>query len=267
LKQFLLVLFSVVVLIVAFLAFTHVSPFYGAYRHVRAFGTFLVGPTTKAFHSFFALFGDLFDRYVLLLHLKEENMELRKKVERMELELQRLHSIENENRRLRELLEFKERSPFVLLPARVTGEDVKSLFRSILIDRGNRHGVREKMVVISPKGLVGISIEASYWHTKVLTLNDFHFSVDGVIEEKNIRGIVEGLGSANLKMKYVLKKQDVQVGDRVVTSGRDGLYPRGIPIGVVVAISPSTSEIFLDIDLAPYVDLSTLSEVFVVTKW
>lgn len=258
--------FSIILLVLAFLLFTHVSPFYGGYCRLKSFTTSIIGPPTKVLHTFLGLFHTALDRYVFLLHLKEENLALRKRVESMELELQRLHSIENENRRLRELLEFRQTSPFSLVPARIIGEDVKSWFQSILIDKGKKHGVKEKMVVISPKGIVGVSIEAGFWHTKVLTLNDVHFSADGIIEEKSIRGIVEGTGSTGLKMKFVSKKENVQVGDRIVTSGRDGLYPRGLPIGVVVGTNSITSDIFLDVDVAPYVDLRTLSEVFVLTR-
>ena len=114
-----------------------------------------------------------------------------------------------------------------MIAARVIGEDVMNWFKCIIIDKGQSSGIRERMPVVTPAGLVGQTVEVNKWHTKVMIINDTNSAVDIYVAGKHTRGIVEGTGQRILKLKYVLKNDDLEVGDRLITSGKDGIYPKG----------------------------------------
>jgi rod shape-determining protein MreC len=128
-----------------------------------------------------------FSNYINLINTKKENNELKIQLDTVRMENQKLHELEKENARLKALLGFMEKKPNTMIAARVTGEDLKNWFRSIIIDKGKEQGVRVKMPVITPKGIVGQAVEVDRWHSKVMIINDTNSSIDVNIEGK-IRG-------------------------------------------------------------------------------
>ncbi len=96
-------------------------------------------------------------------------------------------------------------------------------FKCIVIDKGQTAGIRVKMPVITDAGLVGQTVEVNRWHTKVMIINDTNSAVDTYVTGKHIRGIAEGTGKRTLKLKYVLKNDEISVGDRLITSGKDAI--------------------------------------------
>ena len=122
-----------------------------------------------------------------------------------------------------------------MVAARVIGEDVMNWFKCIIIDKGRNPGIKEKMPVVTPAGVVGQAVEVDRWHTKVMIINDTNSAVDVYSTGKQTRGILEGTGQTVLKLKYVLKNEEVEVGDRLITSGKDAIYPKGLPIGIVIS--------------------------------
>jgi len=122
------------------------------------------------------------------------------------------------------------------------------------------------MPVITPKGIVGQAVEVDKWHSKVMVINDTNSSIDVNIDGKNTRGLLEGTGQNILKLKYVIKNDAIEIGDKLFTSGKDGIFPQGIPVGIVMTVNRSKAGIFSDIDVMPYNDFKQLDEVLLIKK-
>jgi len=122
------------------------------------------------------------------------------------------------------------------------------------------------MPVVTPKGIVGQVVEVDLWHAKVMVLNDTNSSIDVNVEGKNTRGLLEGTGQNTVKLKYVIKNDDIEIGDKLVTSGKDGIYPKGIPAGIVITANRNKAGIFADIDVMPYNNFRQLEEVLLIKK-
>jgi rod shape-determining protein MreC len=208
----------------------------------------------------------LLENYVALIDVKRKNGDLRKRLDAMETENQKIVELEKENERLKGLLELKAKRPRDLVAAHVIGEDVINWFKCIIIDKGRESGIREKMPVITPAGLVGQAVEVNRWHTKVMIVNDTNSAVDIYVTGKHTRGIVEGTGQTILKLKYVLKNDNIEVGDRLITSGKDAIYPKDLPLGIVTAVHKNRPGLFADIDVMPFNNFRKLDEVLVVKK-
>ncbi len=154
-----------------------------------------------------------------------------------------------------------------MIAARVIGEDVTNWFKCVVIDKGSSYGVRERMPVITPAGVVGQAVEVSRWHTKVMVVNDTNSAVDVYVSGRQSRGILTGTGQTALKLKYVLKNDEIEVGDALITSGKDRIYPRGIAAGIVINVNKNMPGLFADVDVMPYNNFKKLDEVLVVKRW
>ncbi|MEN6616132.1 MAG: rod shape-determining protein MreC [Syntrophorhabdus sp.] len=210
--------------------------------------------------------GGVFDTYFNVISAKKENRELKEKYDKLYVENQKLVEIERENARLRKLLDFAQKKPNTMIAAGVIGEDLKNWFRCVIIDKGSKQNVRQKMPVVTPKGIVGQVVEVDPWHAKVMVLNDANSSIDVNVEGKNTRGLLEGTVQNTVKMKYVTKNDDIEIGDKLVTSGKDGVYPKGIPAGIVITANKNKAGIFVDIDVMPYNNFRQLDEVLLIRK-
>jgi rod shape-determining protein MreC len=164
------------------------------------------------------------------------------------------------------LLGFMEKKPNTLIAAKVIGEDLKNWFRCIIIDKGKSQGLREKMPVITPKGIVGQVVVIDQWHSKVMIINDTNSSIDVNIDGKSTRGLLEGTGQNILKLKYVIKNDAIEIGDKLFTSGKDGIFPKGIPAGIVMTVDRNKAGIFADIDVMPFNNFKQLDEVLIIKK-
>ena len=197
---------------------------------------------------------------------RKENYELKKRLETLELENQRIPELDNENKRLKTILNLMEQRKGSMIVARVIGEDIKNWYKCIIIDKGSDFGVKEKMPVVTPKGLVGQAVEVDRWHSKVMVINDTNSSVDVFVEGKNTRGMLEGTGQSTLKLKYIVKNDEIEIGDKLVTSGKDGIYPKGWPTGIVITVNRGKAGIFTDVDVMPYNNFKRLDEVLIVKR-
>jgi len=206
----------------------------------------------------------LFQGYANLINVRTENADLRRKLSSLQIDSQKIPQLREENIRLRELLQLVEQKPKTMMAARVIGEDLRDWFKCIIIDRGLGAGVKEKMPVITAKGLVGQAVEVTRWYTKVMVVNDANSSVDVYVEGKETRGILEGAGQTLLKLKYVKKNDEIAIGDKLVTSGKDNIYPKGLPAGIVTAVNREKPGIFADMDVMPFNDFRKLQEVLIL---
>jgi rod shape-determining protein MreC len=152
------------------------------------------------------------------------------------------------------------------MAATVIGLDTTGGFRAVTIDRGSQHGLHQNMAVISSKGVVGRIVDQtpSMYASKVQLLIDRSAGVGGIIERTKAGGVVVGQeGDPPLRMDFVSNLADVKVGDRVVSSGLDGIYPRGFAIGVVEKVA-NGAKLYKDIQIRPAVDFSAVQNVLIV---
>jgi len=198
-----------------------------------------------------------------VVRARGENVALRARVRLLEQELDRLAEVGLENGRLRALLDFRETLQGDLLTARVVGRDASDVSRTLTIDRGESDGVVRGAAVLAPQGVVGQVFLVSRHAARVLLVSDHNSGIDAFVQRTRARGIVQGTVDAGCALKYVKRTEDVQVGDTLVTSGLDGIFPKGMPIGRVTAIDKRGQGLFQSADVAPRVDFDQLEEVLV----
>lgn len=199
--------------------------------------------------------------------LYSEHAELAKRVESLEREMIDKMELEKENERLRKLLDFKKPIPGKTIPARVIGVDLAPWKRTILLDKGTHHGVKTKMAVVSAEGLVGRVVEAASHSARAILLPDPESRVSAILQEGRDLGVAEGDGSSLLRMTHVAREASLKVGDRVLTSGLGGIYPKGIPIGIVEMVGTEKTGLELFLTVKPFVDFSKLEEVLCVNSF
>jgi rod shape-determining protein MreC len=265
-KSTLVIITALLLLALSFLLFTDITVFKKGYSRAKFYLADGVGPVLKAMGAPLRSVDYVIENYINLIDVRKKNVELKKKIEAAELESQKIVELEKENERLKGLLGLVEQRPNEMIAAHVIGEDVINWFKCIIIDKGKDSGIRQKMPVVTPVGVVGQAVDVNKWHTKVMIINDTNSAVDAYVAGKHTRGIVVGTGETVLKLKYVLKNDDIEAGDRLITSGKDAIYPKGLALGIVTAINKNKPGLFSDIDVMPFNNFKKLDEVLVVKK-
>jgi rod shape-determining protein MreC len=208
--------------------------------------------------------------YVALRGSHEQAQALSVKVVALELERQRLRGVEGEAERLRKLLGFAEQgAPRHYVGGRVIGIRLGTVGRQLLtIDRGSADGIAPMMPVVVAEGVVGRVHAVAGRSADVLVLTDLNSSIAVRVDRTRARANVRGTGKPDLcRLDYALRTEDVIEGDPVVTSGTDGVFPRGLPVGKVTQLDRHGHGLFQDAKVVPAVDVTRLEEVLVVTSW
>lgn len=203
-------------------------------------------------------------RYFSLISVSEENERLKKVLESALERGHRCDEIELANHRLRALLEFQVTMDQKTVAGEIIGKDPSPWFRSIIINKGKRDGLRPSLPVIVPAGVVGIVTDVSDRYAKVLMMIDQNSAVDAVVQRNRARGMVRGEARDICSLEYVLYHHDIVEGDIVVTSGLDGVFPKGLRIGTISQVTKKNSGIFQEIIVTPFVDFETIEEVMVI---
>jgi rod shape-determining protein MreC len=201
--------------------------------------------------------------YAGLRGLKSQNDALTRDLEAAQIALQQQRALADRTRSLERLLDLRDRSKLNTLAAEIIAAGATSDFRTLTIDKGTREGVRADMAVIAPAGVVGRVVMPSTRAAKVQLLVDRNAAAGALIERSRAQGVVTGGGDDRLRMDYVSEVADVIVGDLVVTSGIDGIYPKGYVIGQVESVEKSGTA-YKTITVKPAVDFTSLEEVLVV---
>ncbi|HEU4345652.1 MAG TPA: rod shape-determining protein MreC [Candidatus Binatia bacterium] len=195
---------------------------------------------------------------------RSENERLRKRIQDLEVERNRLLEAEATNQRLQELLDFRSQLPSGSVTATIIGNSASSWFQSCLLDKGSAAGVRKGMAVVTPLGVLGQVIAVSEHSAKVLLLTDPNSGVDVLVQRTRTRGIVSGSLDSGTILKYVKRSEDIQEGDRLITSGVDGVFPKGLLVGSVTKVQKQHLGLFQLIEVLPAVVSSRTEEVLVV---
>lgn len=209
---------------------------------------------------------EFFQNYVFLLNTREQNNLLLEQNRRLLGQIAQLRESKEENERLKKILKFQEDFAIKTTVARVIAKDVTTEFRSVRINRGSDQGIRKNMAVLTHDGVVGRVLRVTAQTADVVTLLDFQSAVDVVVERSRARGIVAGLSDQLCELKYALRTDDIQVGDILVSSGLGGIFPKGVPVGVVSRVNKKPFGITQEVEVRPSVDFARLEEVMVVTQ-
>jgi rod shape-determining protein MreC len=209
---------------------------------------------------------DVWWRYLFLASVAKENQRLLQELGESRQKIIQQRELELENQRLRELLEFKRSLPSPAVPAEIIGKDPSAWFKTVIIDKGRADGLRRGMPVVSALGVVGQIIEVSGRQSRLMLIIDRNSGADALVQRTRARGIVKGTSQDECYLDYVLHADDVRVGDLVVTSGYDGVYPKGLLIGTVGAVDFKGGDFFKEIQITPAVDFDRLEEVLVILE-
>ncbi len=209
---------------------------------------------------------ELWDGYVALQDVHEENHRLRRETELLREENNRLREFAVTAERLGALLQFKEQQRFESVGARVIGKDATNWYQAILLDKGESDGVEVEMGVVTPAGVVGRVVKTTLSTAVVLLLTDPNNAVAGLVQRTRDEGIVEGTSQRGVRIKHIPLLSGVREGDWIVTSGLVGGFPRGLPIGTVTKIEKEEGELFQVAEVDAAVNFAKLEEVLVITK-
>ncbi len=207
-----------------------------------------------------------FQNYVYLLHTRTENETLIEENRKLLKSIAALRETEQENLRLRKLLDFQEKFEFKSVVARVVARDTSTDFRLIRINRGERAGIQKNMPVVTNEGAVGRVLRTTADTADIVTILDLLSAIDTIDERSRAPGVVEGFTDDTCQLRYVLRTDDFQPGDTLVSSGLGGVFPKGIPVGVVTKVEKKAFGISQHVEVAPSVQFSKLEEILVVTE-
>lgn len=202
--------------------------------------------------------------YFALQQVRSENEQLKQQVADLRVRLQQERGLAQQSQSLQKLLELKTGTALSTTGANVIAGGASPEFRTMTIDKGTRDGLHADMAVIAPAGIVGRVIQPSGRASKVQLLIDRNAAAGALIERTRAQGVVLGTGADELRMDYVAGSADVKAGDIVVTSGIDGIYPKGFVIGQIQSVRRAAGE-YSAILIKPAVDFSSLEAVLIVT--
>ncbi|HET8924137.1 MAG TPA: rod shape-determining protein MreC [Candidatus Acidoferrum sp.] len=232
-------------------------------RLIRVWTVGAVSPFEKAGSSGFGWFRDIWRHYFALQSTTKDNEQLRRENDSLKMQLTQLQGKAAEADRLAALLKFRQSHADVpMIAARVIGASAGAASLTIQLDRGERDGIRRNMGVITPDGIVGKVVESYPNASQVLLLTDKDSGVGAMLSDSRIQSPVGGQGEPLLVMKYVPNDDNVNLGERVITSGMDRIFPRDLPVGSVADIKAGNP--FKQIRVKPAANLERLEEVFVL---
>lgn len=209
---------------------------------------------------------DVVKEYVWLRHVRQENEELKDRIAELEQKVTDYHEAYIENLRLRRLLDFKNTVQADTIPAQVVLHDLTGWFQTLMVDKGFRDEIGQDMPVVNDEGVVGRILDISDRYARILLITDPASAIDAVIQRNRVRGVLSGKDSNGCVLKYVRGNVDVQVGDLIITSGKDGIFPKGLRLGTVQGIFKDPVDLFQKIEVKPLMRLSAMEEVLIIKR-
>jgi rod shape-determining protein MreC len=201
--------------------------------------------------------------YVGLRGVQAENAALKTRLDTLQIELQEQRALAERSQQLQKLLDLRDRVNLPTTAADIIGLGASPDFQTVTISKGTTDGLKADMAVLSPAGVVGRIVTPSARASKVQLLIDRNAAAGALVERSRAQGVVLGTGEGVLRMEYVAELGDVQTNDTVVTSGVDGIYPKGFVIGQVVTVERRGGA-YKTITVKPAVDARDLESVLVV---
>ncbi|MDI6704438.1 MAG: rod shape-determining protein MreC [bacterium] len=230
----------------------------------------IIEPVQRLFTEVLAFCERLFSGFRELRSIKLENMRLKRELQDLRIERMYWGDLLAENKRLKKLLDYKQRIDYKTIACRIIGFSPSNWFNTVTIDKGTRAGIEKDDPVISyqdgHEGLVGKVIDAAQNTATVLLLLSEESYVGAKLRRTEFKGVVVGKDFRTCQMKYLDSSADVKKGDIVITSGEGGIFPGNIPIGKVTNVEKKNYQLFCDIEVSPFVEFGKLEEVLVIKR-
>jgi rod shape-determining protein MreC len=233
-------------------------------RLLRVWTVSAISPLEKGIVRLQTGTSNLWHNYIYLRGVRQENRDLKEELQKLQLEQVRLQQDAVQARRLQSLLGFKEQFIDQTIAAQVIGSSGSEQSRVVYLDKGSKDGVKEGMPVISAEGIVGKVILVQSSVSQVLLINDQTSGVGTILEHSRLQGVLKGKASGELVLDKVMSEEDVKTGERVLTSGGDQIFPKGLPVGTIGEVKRGGE--FLQVQVKPAAALNHLEEVLVITK-
>jgi len=224
----------------------------------------VISPMQKGISDSHKSLSSLWENYISIVDTSKDNVMLKKKISRLESDLFGMEEIRQENLRLKRLLNYSTEVSEQRVLAQVVGWDSANEFKVIRLNKGKADGIMVMSPVITDQGLVGYIYRVTENYSDVLTILDQNNRVDVLVERTRTHGIVEGVHNFKCALKYVMRNELIEVGDKLITAGVGGVYPKGIKVGMITNIEKENTGMTLAVEVAPSVDFDKLEEVLVI---
>jgi rod shape-determining protein MreC len=207
-----------------------------------------------------------FQTYFVLTNANQENIRLKREVMDLRVKLGIVQSEKEENARLRKILQLHERVPYDLVIAEIAARDAKAFASgTLVINRGLRQGVKQEMPVVTANGVVGIIALSAPTTAKVQVLSDASAAIGAMLEKNRVAGLLVGEGDGRCVLRFLPTNTVFHKGDVVITSGQEGIFPEGLPIGRVNK-ELSESTLYKAAEVLPFEDAASIREIVVLTR-
>ncbi|MFQ5543346.1 MAG: rod shape-determining protein MreC [Nitrospiria bacterium] len=217
----------------------------------------------QSLDSLFEGVGQAWYGYLYLVDARKENKRLKQMISKLKGDNNRFIEETKLAKRLQVILDFKKRSRLDLITAEVIARNPAQWFDTIMINKGKRDGVQPDMGVLVPDGVIGKVVNIGPDYAQIQLISDRNSAIGAIVQETRDAGIAQGMNAGTLRLKYLQHDSKVETGDRVVTSGMEGSFPKGLYIGEVVEIKNDKSLKFLQVKIST-TDLSRHEEVLVI---
>jgi rod shape-determining protein MreC len=236
-------------------------------RLIRLWAVAMIAPPEQLIHSSKMGLAGLWQNYLILHNVREQNQELQRTIERLRLEQAALLEDARQGQRLQGIVNFQQKYIYKTLAAQAFGSSGSDQSRIFYLDKGSADGLERDMAVITADGIVG-KVREVFPHTaQVLAINDQSSGAGVILETTRIRGILRGNAAGQLQIVGILADQRIQPGEKVITAGGDQIFPRGMPVGVVEKVLRDPErDSFIDVIVKPAARLDRLDEVLVITS-
>jgi rod shape-determining protein MreC len=235
-------------------------------RLIRLWANAIISPPERLIHGTKDGIAGVWNNYFDLIHVRKQNEDLQKTIDRLRLEQAALLEDARQGQRLQALLGFQEKYIYKTVAAQAYGSSGSDRSHVFYIDKGAHDGLKPDMAVITADGIVGKVRDVFPQTAQVLAVNDPTSGAGVILESTRIRGILKGNAAGQLEVVGIVADQRIKPGERVLTAGGDLIFPRGLPVGVVEKIVPDPDmDGLVDIILKPAAHLDRLDEVLVIT--
>lgn len=226
----------------------------------------LISPIQHAFSGTANYIQNIWNTYFLAVLAVEENAHLKAELSRSTEIRNRNEELTLENKRLKKFVEFTHQVPGKYIAAQIIARDPSPWFKTVMIDKGSKDGLVKGSPVVVFEGIVGQVIKVAPSYSSVLLIIDQNSAVDALIQNSRVRGIVKGTNDDKCSFVYTLRKEQVNEGEILISSGLDQVYPKGLKIGRIFKVKKLHSQLFQDIVIETFVDFDKIEEVLVFCK-
>ena len=204
--------------------------------------------------------------YLLIAGKEQENTDLKKEINRFKERENVFKETGLENERLKNLLALKTARPDYVTAAKVFARDPSNWFQTLWIDKGSDDGIEKNMVAITPLGPVGRVYRVLKEKASIILITDVNSSIAVRLQTSRVEGILDGKGDGGCYLNYISKESVVGIGDTVITSGLEGLYPKGLVIGHIESVTKDAEELFQTIEVVPSQEFNAIEEVVILNR-